>query len=186
MSVEDFDVFGEAQVEPADAFHLIDLGVKVPDVVVALVGLDCLHGDSLPQPHAEEAVIDDVAAVVLVNQLLVSQRCESGFDAAQSWQAMFPLEFVGHRGLHLALAGNGQQQGTLIVGQGRVIVLKSGFILVNQLLNGLVNLCLADDIDSMIGIDAVHDGLQVPRLPIQLLVHVVEHRCGQGHFLSLK
>ena len=42
-----------------------------------------LYGDSLPQPHAEEAVIDDVAAVVLVNQLLVGQRSERGFDAAQ-------------------------------------------------------------------------------------------------------
>lgn len=65
---------GKTQVEPADALHLIDLGVEVLDVIVALVGLDCLHGDSLPQPHAEKAVIDDVAAVVLVNQLLVGQR----------------------------------------------------------------------------------------------------------------
>ena len=72
--LQNLDVVGEAQVEPADAFHLIDLGVEVLDVIVALVGLDCLHGDSLPQPHAEEAVIDDVAAVVLVNQLLVGQR----------------------------------------------------------------------------------------------------------------
>ena len=31
---------GKTQVEPADAFHLIDLGVEVPDAVVALVGLD--------------------------------------------------------------------------------------------------------------------------------------------------
>ena len=145
-----------------------------------------LHGDPLPQPHAEEAVIDDVTAVVLVNQLLVGERRKGGFDAAQCGQAVFLLEFVGHRGLHLALAGDGQQQCALVVGQGRVIVLKSGLILVNQLLNGLVNLSLTDDIDGMIGIDAVHDGLQVPRLPIQLLVHVVEYRCGQGHFLSLE
>ena len=140
----------------------------------------------MPQPHAEETVIDDVAATVLVNQLLVCQRCESGFDAAQRGQAVFLLEFIGHRGFHLTLAGDGQQQCTLIVGQGRVIVLKSGLILVNQLLNSLVNLSLADDIDSMISIDAVHDGLQVPRLPIQFLVHVVEHRCRQGHSLPLK
>ena len=146
----------------------------------------CLHGDSLPQPHTEEAVVDDVVAVVLVNQLLVCQRRESGFDAAQSWQTVFLLEFVGHRGFYLTLARDSQQQCTLIVGQRRVIVLKSGLILVNQLLNGLVNLSLADDIDSMIGIDAVHDGLQVPRLSIQHLVHVVEHRCRQGHFLSLE
>ena len=144
------------------------------------------HGDSLPQPHTEETVIYNVAAVVLVNQLLVGQRREGGLDATQCGQAVFPLEFVGHRGLHLTLAGDGQQQCTLIVGQGRVIVLKSGLILVDQLLNGLVNLGLANDIDSMIGIDAVHDGLQVPRLPIQLLVHVVEYWCGQGHFLPLK
>ena len=137
----------------------------------------CLYGDPLPQPHAKETVIDDVAAVVLVNQLLVNQRRESGFDAAQCGQAVFLLELIGHRGLHLSLAGDGQQQCTLIVGQGRVIVLKSGLILVNQLLNGMVNLGLADDIDSMISIDTVHDGLQVPRLPIQLLVHIVEHRC---------
>jgi len=38
--LQDLDVVGEAQVEPADAFHLIDLGVEVPDVVVALVGLN--------------------------------------------------------------------------------------------------------------------------------------------------
>ena len=43
----------------------------------------CLHGDALPQPHTEKAVIDDVVAVVLVNQLLVDQGCEGGFDAAQ-------------------------------------------------------------------------------------------------------
>ena len=65
---------GQADVESGQTLDLIDIGVEVPDVVVALVGLDCLHGDSLPQPHAEEAVIDDVAAVVLVNQLLVGQR----------------------------------------------------------------------------------------------------------------
>ena len=35
---------GKAQVEPADAFHLIDFGVEVPDVVVALVGLDAVLG----------------------------------------------------------------------------------------------------------------------------------------------
>jgi len=35
-------VVGQAQVEPADAFHLIDLGVEVPNVVIALVG----HQDS--------------------------------------------------------------------------------------------------------------------------------------------
>jgi len=40
--LQNLDVVGEAQVEPADAFHLIDIGVEVPDVVVALVG----HQDS--------------------------------------------------------------------------------------------------------------------------------------------
>jgi len=40
--LQDLDVVGKAQVESADAFHLIDLGVEVPDVVVALVG----HQDS--------------------------------------------------------------------------------------------------------------------------------------------
>ena len=118
VSIEDFDVVSQANVESSHTLDLIDFGVEVPDVVVALVGLNCLHGDSLPQPHAEKAVIYNVAAVVLVNQLLVSQRRESGFDATQSRQAVFLLEFVGHRSLHLALAGDGQQQGTLIVGQG--------------------------------------------------------------------
>ena len=42
--LQDLDVVGEAQVEPADALHLIDLGVEVPDVVVALVGLDAVLG----------------------------------------------------------------------------------------------------------------------------------------------
>jgi len=37
-------VVGEAQVEPADAFHLIDFGVEVPDVVVAFVRLDAILG----------------------------------------------------------------------------------------------------------------------------------------------
>lgn len=69
--LQNLDVVGQTQVEPANTLDLIDLGVEVLDVIVALVGLDCLHGDSLPQPHAEEAVIDDVVAVVLVNQLLV-------------------------------------------------------------------------------------------------------------------
>jgi hypothetical protein len=58
---------------------------------MAALRSSCLHDDSLPQPHAEKAVIYNVAAVVLVNQLLVSQRCESGFDAAQSWQTVFLL-----------------------------------------------------------------------------------------------
>jgi len=34
--LQNLDVVGKAQVEPADTFHLIDLGVEVPDVVVAL------------------------------------------------------------------------------------------------------------------------------------------------------
>ena len=42
--LEDLDVVGEAHVEPADALHLIDLGVKVPDVVVALVRLEIVLG----------------------------------------------------------------------------------------------------------------------------------------------
>ena len=42
--LEDFDVVGEAQVEPANALHLKDLGVEVPDVVVALVRLDVVLG----------------------------------------------------------------------------------------------------------------------------------------------
>ena len=43
-SLEDLDVVGEAQVEPADALHLIDLSVEVPGVVVALVRLDVVLG----------------------------------------------------------------------------------------------------------------------------------------------
>ena len=35
---------GKAQVESANAFHLINIGVEVPDVVVALVGLDAVLG----------------------------------------------------------------------------------------------------------------------------------------------
>lgn len=40
--LQDLDVVGKAQVVSADAFHLIDFGVEVPDVVVALMG----HQDS--------------------------------------------------------------------------------------------------------------------------------------------
>ena len=42
--MQDLDVVCKAQVESADAFHLINLGVEVPDVVVALVGLDAVLG----------------------------------------------------------------------------------------------------------------------------------------------
>lgn len=69
--LQDLDVVSQANVESSHTLDLIDFGVEVPDVVVALVGLDCLHGNSLSQPHAEETIIDDVTAVVLVNQLLV-------------------------------------------------------------------------------------------------------------------
>lgn len=37
---------GKAQLEPADALHLIDLGVEVPDVVVALVRVDAVFSRS--------------------------------------------------------------------------------------------------------------------------------------------
>lgn len=38
--VEDFDMIGQADVESGDAFNLIDVCVEVPDVVIALVGLN--------------------------------------------------------------------------------------------------------------------------------------------------
>ncbi len=40
VSIEDFDVVGQADVESGQTLDLIDLGVEVPDVVVALVGLN--------------------------------------------------------------------------------------------------------------------------------------------------
>ena len=39
-SIEDFDVVGQADVESGQTLDLIDIGVEVPDVVIALEGLD--------------------------------------------------------------------------------------------------------------------------------------------------
>ena len=38
------DVIGQADVEAADALHFVDIGVEIPDVHVALVGLDVRLG----------------------------------------------------------------------------------------------------------------------------------------------
>ena len=46
-AVQDLDVVAQAQVEAAEALHLIDISVEIPDVIVALVGLDAVLGLSL-------------------------------------------------------------------------------------------------------------------------------------------
>lgn len=38
----------------------------------------------LPQPHPEEAVVDDIAAIVLVDEFSIDQRLESKTHAAGS------------------------------------------------------------------------------------------------------
>ena len=43
-TVQNLDMIGKTNVEPADAFHLIDFGVEVPNVVVTFVGLDAVLG----------------------------------------------------------------------------------------------------------------------------------------------
>ena len=40
VSIEDFDVVSQANVESSHTLDLIDIGVEVPNVVIALVGLD--------------------------------------------------------------------------------------------------------------------------------------------------
>ena len=40
VSIEDFDVVSQANVESSHTLNLIDIGVEVPNVVIALVGLN--------------------------------------------------------------------------------------------------------------------------------------------------
>ena len=38
MVITCLDVVGKTQIDPADAYHLINLGVEIPDIDVSLCG----------------------------------------------------------------------------------------------------------------------------------------------------
>ena len=55
----------------------------------------------LPQPHPEEAVVDDIAAIVLVDEFSIDQRLESKTHAAGSRQVVAADEIQGHGDRHI-------------------------------------------------------------------------------------
>jgi len=56
-SLQDLDVVGEAQVEPADALHLIDFDVTVYSILLS-------HFYDFPAVEGEVFVVGDVAELV--------------------------------------------------------------------------------------------------------------------------
>ena len=72
--MQNLDVAGLSDVESGETFHLIDLGVEVPDVVFALVGVHCvfdyvtfvphLYFNDLSSIEGEVFVVGDVIELV--------------------------------------------------------------------------------------------------------------------------
>lgn len=62
----------------------------------------------LPQPHPEEAVVDDIAAIVLVDEFSIDQRLESKTHAAGSWQVVATDEILRKNGGDNLILSNGR------------------------------------------------------------------------------
>lgn len=62
----------------------------------------------LPQPHPEEAVVDDIAAIVLVDEFSIDQRFESKTHAAGGRQVVAADEILRKNGGDSFILGNGR------------------------------------------------------------------------------
>ena len=62
----------------------------------------------LPQPHPEEAVVDDIAAIVLVNEFSIDQSLESKTHAAGSRQVVATDEILRKNGGDSLILSNGR------------------------------------------------------------------------------
>ena len=62
----------------------------------------------LPQPHPEEAVVDDIAAIVLVDEFSIDQRLESKTYAAGGRQVVAADEILRKNGGDSLILGNGR------------------------------------------------------------------------------
>ena len=62
----------------------------------------------LPQPHPEEAVVDDIAAIILVDEFSIDQRLESKTHAAGSRQVVAADEILRKNGGDSLVLGNGR------------------------------------------------------------------------------
>ena len=62
----------------------------------------------LPQPHPEEAVVDDIAAIVLVDEFSIDQRLESKSYAAGGRQVVAADEILRKNGGDSLILGNGR------------------------------------------------------------------------------
>lgn len=62
----------------------------------------------LPQPHPEEAVVDDIAVIVLVDEFSIDQRLESKTHAAGSRQVVTSDEILRKNGGDSLILSNGR------------------------------------------------------------------------------
>ena len=62
----------------------------------------------LPQPHPEETVVDDIAAIVLVDEFSIDQRLECKTHAAGSRQVVATDEILRKNGGDSLVLGNGR------------------------------------------------------------------------------
>jgi hypothetical protein len=68
----------------------------------------------LSEPHAEEAVVDGIGTIVLIDVLAVGETLEGSLDAAEGWQAVLLYEGLCHGRLDAFLLGYGEQECCLI------------------------------------------------------------------------
>ena len=61
------------------------------------------------QPEIEKSVIDDIAFLSLINEILILQYRQCLLDAAGTWQFMLADEVVGLRLWHQTVLCNGFQ-----------------------------------------------------------------------------
>ena len=83
-------------------------------------------------------------------------------------------KILRHGGRHPSFLGNRQQQGGLVGGQRRVVVLEGHLLLVNQLVDGSVDIGVGDDLHAA-GIDTIQDGLHIPGLAIDQTIKPIKH-----------